>query len=200
MTANQGIEFAVGRLVDEVHRVGIQQIGLLLRIFRIVGFGDFGFDRRRLQGNFVGNHPQDIQPGNPLFIQKIDGVGILFHKDGSQNVADRHLFFFSRTHVVDGPLNNPLKTDGLLKDIFIALGNHFHVFIEKRFQAGLQVIDIATTFFKNFQAGIVMQDGKQHVFDAHVLVTALLCFTNRKSQRGTEFLADHILFLFHAAA
>jgi hypothetical protein len=81
----------------------------------------------------MGNHAQHIQPGNALFVQKKNGVGVLLHEDGGQNITDRHLFLLSGAHVVDGTLNHPLKTDGLLEYVLAFFRKHLHVFIEKHF-------------------------------------------------------------------
>ncbi len=145
--ADQRIQLALGRPIDEVHRVGFQRAGFFLGGFLFGGRGRFRTLFRNVQGKFMGDHTQYIQPGNPLFVQEEYGVGVLFHEDGSQNVANGHLFFLGGTHMVDGPLDHPLKADGLLEYVFALFRKHLHVFIEEHFQVGFHVIRVSAAFF-----------------------------------------------------
>ena len=74
----------------------------------------------------IGQH---IEPGNPLFGQEKRGMRILFQKNGSQDVTDADLLLFRGSDMVDRPLNDPLKPNGLLKDILTGLPESFPFFL-----------------------------------------------------------------------
>jgi hypothetical protein len=54
--------------------------------------------------------------------------------------------------MVNGPLDHPLKTDGLLEHVLALFRKHLHVFIEEHFQIGFNVIHISATFFHDIEA------------------------------------------------
>ena len=78
--------------------------------------------------------------------------------------------FLRRADVIDGPLDHPLKADGLLQHVLIALGDGLHVFLEKGLQLDLQVFDVAAAVLDDVDALGVVQYGKQNVFNAHIFV------------------------------
>ncbi len=80
--ADQRVQLAFGRPVDEVHRVGFQGAGLF---FDGLLFGRRAVLRRVVgssRGKFMGDHPKDVQPGEALFVQKKNGVRVLLHENG----------------------------------------------------------------------------------------------------------------------
>ena len=83
----------------------------LLR-FRLGGLGGFA--------DAVGDEIHDIQPGHPLLLQEIDRVGILFPKNGHQHISPGDFLLARRLDVENGPLDDPLETQGRLGiDVFL---------------------------------------------------------------------------------
>jgi hypothetical protein len=80
-------------------------------------------------------------------------MGIFFQKNGSQYVTDGHLRLFSRAGMVDCPLDDTLEADGLLKHIFVAVGDLLDLFLKEVLKRGDQIFNIAAAVFDDVNPG-----------------------------------------------
>ena len=175
--ADERVQLALGGQRHHVHGVLFQGVGLFLfGLAVLVGARKTaGIAVHGVRGHFVGDVVEHVQARNTLLGEEKGGVGIFFHENGGQDIAHRHLGFFSRPHVIHGPLDHPLKADGLLQDILVPVGDDFHFFPEKIFEAGLELFDVAAApGFDDFQTIAVVQYGIQDMFDAHIFMAAAL--------------------------
>jgi hypothetical protein len=72
--------------------------------------------------------------------------------------------------VVYGSLDYALKSDGLLKHIFVAFLYTFEVVIEKLFEVFGQVFKVTTASLNDLDAGAIVKNGIQNVFHTNVFV------------------------------
>ena len=189
-TPDERVQLSHGRPLHQIHREGRQRVIFLLLRFPGLGETTRALFERDL-GHLVGDIAEHVQAGDPLVGEEILGRGIFLLKNGRQDVPDGHFLFFGRTRVVDGPLDDPLKPDGLLQHVFAALGNAFDPVAEKRLELLFQVLDVSPAVLNDFGAHFIVQNGKQYVLDAHVFMPPLLGFPNGEPEGGAEFLADH---------
>jgi len=147
----------------------------------------------------MGDEIYHIQAGDTFCIEKIFSVRVLFQEDGSQYITDGYFRFFGGTGMIHRPLNDALKTNGLLQHIFIAIGNLFNFSLKKVFKGDDQIFDIAPAIFNDVNADRVIQDGKKNVLDTDIFVAPFFSLSNSKSKSCTEFFADHNLLSFHNA-
>ncbi len=196
LAADERVKLSLAGLADQIRGVHLERTALAPPL---LGSGP----RVRLLallkgclGNFVRDVVQYIEPRHALGAQKILGVGVLLQEDGGQDVAHRHLGLVGGTGMADRPLDHPLKPDGLLQDVFAALGNFFDFFLKKALQLPEDGFDVAAAVLDDFDPALLVEDGEQNVLDADVFVPALLGFAHGEAQRSGQFLTDHKLSLF----
>jgi len=93
--------------------------------------------------------------------------------------------------MIHRPLDHPLKTEGLLENVFAPFGHTVHLLVEKILKSVFKIINTAAAVFDNFDTGAVVQDGKKYVFYADIFMAPFFSFPHGKTKGSTQFLTDH---------
>ena len=115
-TSDQRVDTALPGQGIEINREAFQR----KRARRVLRFRGFGFRVAARRGllhlaDAVRNVVDHVEPGNPLFLQKINGVRILLAVDGDEHAGPIDFLFSGRLDVQDGALDDALKPEGRLR-------------------------------------------------------------------------------------
>ena len=101
--------------------------------------------------------------------------------------------------MINRPLNDALKSNGLLEHIFIAIGDPLNFTLEKILQRSDQIFYTATAIFDDVNAGRIVQNCKKDMFDTDIFVASFFRLSNSKAESCAKFFADPNLLSFHDA-
>ncbi|MNI28450.1 hypothetical protein D3C73_822270 [compost metagenome] len=142
-------------------------------------------------GDAVGQIIDHIQPGDVLLVEVIDGVGVLFAEDGDQHVGAGDLLLAGGLHVVHGPLQHALETQGRLGIAAVIFGQAGHGGLDGLLQLLAQAVGIGTTGLQYGLGGRVVEQCQQQVFDRHELMSGLTGALVALADGVFEVFAEH---------
>ena len=146
LTPDQGVDPPFLSLNIQVGGVLVKRTRLLRRLCIRFGLSGFfatrGFLGLRCLGDPVADEIDHVEPGNPLLMQVVHRVGILFPKDRHQHIRARHFLLAVRgaLNMHDRALDDPLKPQSGLRVDLLCPGNNRRIFPDELRQILAQIV------------------------------------------------------------
>ncbi len=181
IASDQRINESLCGLINEIDRKGFQGIDSTPRRAFLPLFLVFVRLRFRLfvggdLGNAVRNIVHQIEARDALLLQQEDRIGVWFAEHGDQHIAAVDLFALRRLCVNHRALQDAMKAQCLLRLLFPALGQRFHLAGEVFFERSGEPLEVAAARKDRSFAVLIAQQGKKQVFQAHILMAPSLGF------------------------
>ena len=140
-----------------------------------LGLARFNWLRRVILLDPMGNEVDHIEPGHPLLVQVVNGMGVFFAKNGHQHICSSDLFLAApgRLHMHDGTLYDPLKTKRWLGVNVISASHLGRVVFDEVGQGLAEIVDVCRAGAQNLGSAGVVEQGLQQVLHSDEFVTLL---------------------------
>ncbi|MNS45847.1 hypothetical protein D3C72_783250 [compost metagenome] len=187
MTADQGIDLALARLLVEVDAIGLQRLSARLHGGGVLGLlggalGGSGLGRARLLGDAVGDEVDRVIARHVLLLQEVGGVAFALGEDGDQDIGARHFFAARRLDVDDRALDHALESRRRLGVVAVGRGQGGQVVVDVEGQRGFQRHEIHIAGRHDRRRIRVVDQGQQQVFQRGVFVPTLVRIADRAVQ------------------
>ena len=136
-----------------------------------------------------------IQLADSLGMEEIHRERLGLGKDGGQDIPGIHLFFAAALDVGNGPLQDPVETEGLDGVVGQARLDHGQVGSKKLLQPFLHPLGIAAADHNGSGSQLVIQQAVKNMLHRHMFVPSDLCLPDGSHQGYFQLCIYHFALL-----
>ena len=178
LAPDERIDVAVGRLLVEVHAIGVERlVALLDHLVRVhVDVGPAHGARLGFPGHLgdaVGDVVDGVEPRHVVGLEEIHGMGFALGEQGDQHVGPGHLLAARRLHVNDGALDHALEAGGGFGVGHARGAQAGQLVIDELGQVLAQLVQIDAAGAQDGDGVLVLGQGQQKVLERGELVAVL---------------------------
>ncbi len=144
-----------------------------------------------LFGHAMRDVVDDVQTGDVLLAEQVNGMGILFTEDRDQHVRTGDFLSPGGLHVVNRPLQHPLEGEGGLRVPLVAGSEHGHRLGDHRLELATQHLEVGAHCAQDLGRRGVVEQGEKQMLDGHELMTLLPCLLVAQTDGELEIFAEH---------
>ena len=130
----------------------------------------------------MGDVVDEIEAADVLRFEQIPRVALLLPVHRHQQVAPLDLGLFRGLGVNEGPLDDAVKTQGLLRLLVRALRQRLHAGLEELLELVPQSVEVAAAVDDGVAGALVLEQHPQQMLDADELVPPALGLVERRLQ------------------
>ena len=138
----------------------------------------------------VGDVPEQVQAGDPLALQQVDGVGVALAIEGDQDVAAVDLLLAARLHLQRRALQHPLERLGVLGFPVRPAGERRLGLVQVLLELAAQLGQPGAARAQDAGRHRIAEQGIEQVLQRDVLVAPRLGFREGQAQGGLQLLGD----------